>query len=580
VVKKDLEAPQLFTKPATQAQTKQNSLLELAIALCTVIFVLCILVMLAPLKSLAAFSATSYMPVGDLLVKAGSWLPSDLHLATNPVLSKQGTGNIEFLLLMGLAFVVYGVCALLILRQAPEGKNRRTLQLIWVGVVIGGLFFLFGPDLLSHDIFVYAGYGRLIDVYHANPYFVPLSTYFHDPIYALDDYASSTSAYGPFWLVVCAISGLVSGAHPLKYIIFFRLVGLAAHVVNIMLVTSILRMMGRSSRTVTLGTQLYAWNPLVLLESSHGGHNDIFMITFILLGILFSVRAEKGRFAKRGWYLLPIAAFTLATLVKYTVAPLIILFLIALACIRVRPAAATSLSLRENVVLRWKPALLAVLLTVLTSSIIILMFYGPFFAGHSIHAIASSFTSPPSSQAAHKSLLDGIIQWSILHPLAPHSFTYALVYQLSRHSVWNLISILTLAVTIISGAFWMWHRPTIRTFILASLTTLGALLLVVPWFFPWYVTWLVALAVVCLPVMHERIARGLLAFTLTFSASAFFLYLYNGIPPANVWNPFSCLLTFGPPVLAFFFFAVIGRWLNRPTNKVIQSVNPAFKMPK
>lgn len=126
----------------------------------------------------------------------------------------------------------------------------------------------------------------------------------------------------------------------------------------------------------------------------------------------------------------------------------------------------------------------------------------------------------------------------------------------------------------------MWHRPTIRTFILASLTTLGALLLVVPWFFPWYVTWLVALAVVCLPVMHERIARGLLAFTLTFSASAFFLYLYNGIPPANTWSPFSCLLTFGPPVLAFFFFAVIGRRLNRPADKVIQSVNPAFKMPK
>ncbi len=155
MVKKDLEAPQLFTKPVTQAQTKQNSLLELAIALCTVIFVLCILVMLAPLKSLAAISVTSHMPGGDLLVKAGSWLPSDLHIATNPVLSKQGTGNIEFLLLMGLAFVVYGVCALLILRQAPEGKNRRTLQLIWVGVVIGGLFFLFGPDLLLRTLTLY-----------------------------------------------------------------------------------------------------------------------------------------------------------------------------------------------------------------------------------------------------------------------------------------------------------------------------------------------------------------------------------------------------------------------------------------
>ncbi len=573
MLKKDLEVPQLSAKPGKQVQTKQNPLLELVIALCTVIFVLCILVMLAPLKSLAGIPVTSHMPLGNLLVKAGSWLPSDLHLTTDALLSRQGTSNIEFLLLMALAYVVYGVCALLILRQPSEGKNRRTLLLIWLGVAIGGFFFLFGPDLLSHDVFVYASYGRLINVYHANPYFVPMSAYPHDPIYPLDDYANSTSAYGPFWLVVCALSELVSGAHPLRYVIFFRLVGLGAHLVNTLLVATILRMMGRSSRTVALGTQLYAWNPLVLLESSHGAHNDIFMITFILLGILFSVRAEKRRFAQRGWYLLPIAAFTLAALVKYTVAPLIVLFLIALACIRLRPASTTSLHLRENTALRWKSALLAVLSAGFVSGFIILIFYGTFFIGHSVHAIASSFTSPPSSYAAHKSLLDGIIQWSIRYPLAPHTFKHALVYQLSRHSVWILLSIGALAVTIITGAFWLWHRPTIRTFILASLITLGALLLVVPWFLPWYVTWLVALAVVCLPVMHERIGRGLLAYTLTFSASALFLYLYNGNPPEYGWSPTSCLATFGLPVFAFLIFAVIRRPVYRSVKEFSQNVN-------
>src|SRR5205823_1249687 len=140
---------------------------------------------------------------------------------------------------------------------------------------------------LSHDIFVYAGYGRVMVTYHANPFFVPPSAFPHDPIYPFDDWAHFTSAYGPVWLVICAISELFSGTHPLRYIIFFRVLGLAAHLVNILLVATILRKMERSPRTVTLGAQLYAWNPLAMLESSQSGHIDIFMITFILLGILF-----------------------------------------------------------------------------------------------------------------------------------------------------------------------------------------------------------------------------------------------------------------------------------------------------
>lgn len=49
------------------------------------------------------------------------------------------------------------------------------------------------PALLSHDAFVYAGYGRLLIVYHANPYFVPFSAHWHDPIYQYDDWGSYTA---------------------------------------------------------------------------------------------------------------------------------------------------------------------------------------------------------------------------------------------------------------------------------------------------------------------------------------------------------------------------------------------------
>jgi hypothetical protein len=101
--------------------------------------------------------------------------------------------------------------------------------------------------------------------------------------------------------------------------------------------------------------------------------------------------------------------------------------------------------------------------------------------------------------------------------------------------------------------------------------------MVAPWFLPWYVTWLVALAVVCLPVMHEAVARALVAFSLTFSASAFILYLYNGNVPAGVWNPLACLLTYGPPFIAFIIFFVGWRSLNQPIKQPIQDVETLDK---
>jgi len=548
---------------------KQKLSSELVILLCMLAFILIFLVIVAPLQRLAPTPATAHIPLGSLLVKAGAWLPNDLHLSLDLHSSQVRTSNIESLLLIAVAFGVYGFCALFLHRQCSS-KNSTTLLLIWVGAAVAGLFMLFSPSLRSHDIFAYAGFGRVMVTYHANPYFVTLSEFPRDPIYPLDDYSQYTSAgYGPFWSVICALSVLFSGAHPLRYIIFFRVLGLAAHLVNILLVATILRKMVLSPRTITLGTQLYAWNPLAVLESSESGHNDIFMITFILLGILFAIRAEKSGFADLRNYLLPIVAFMLAALVKFTTSALVVLFIIALACYALRPTASTLIRFREIQSLRWKPALMTLLSTSVISGIVVLIFYGPFFIGHSLHAIVTALPSPHS---VHKSLLNWILQWSLRHPLLTHSLSQALASLLSNPGLSDAINIVTLAIAIVIGAIWLWKRPTVRTFILASLVALGALLVVSAWFAPWYLIWLVALASVCLPVMHDRIARSLFAFSLTFSASAFIFYLFDSYPPAGFWTPLNHSLTHGPPLLAFLIFIIGWRSINRPVKQLTQDV--------
>lgn len=560
MIKNNVEKVQSSTKPSgvVQVQGKYKLLFEPVMMLCTLVFVTCFLVMVAPLSRLPGTSITSQMPLRELVARAGFWLPRDLHLDPNLQNSQSGTNTVEFLLLIAVAFVIYGLCALFISFWAPENKkNNRTLLLVWLGTLAAGLLLLLVSASVSHDVFIYAGYGRLMVVYHANPYFVPPSTFPHDPIYPLNGWTYSTSAYGPLWLLVCALSELFSGADPLRYVIFFCALGLTAHLLNTLLVMTILRTMGRSQRTVVIGTLLYAWNPLVLFESSNGGHNDIFMITFILLGILFAIRNEKRGLTHLRNYVLPVVAFTLAALVKFTIAPLVVLFIITLIFYRLRLTLSPSVSFRECLRYCGKPALRTALSASIISGVVVLLFYGPFFIGHRLHAIISSFTSPPSSTGAHKSLLDGVLQWNLRHHLPPHTFTHALIYRLSDHKLWTAITVFTLAATMIVGIAWLWKTPTVRTFVLASLAALGAFLLVAPWFLPWYISWPVALAVVCLPVIYDSKGRALLAFALVFSASVFFLYLYNGGPPGNVWNLFSCLLTFAPPLLAFLIFLVL-----------------------
>jgi len=521
--------------------------------LCTLAFVACTLLTVAPLSRIPDPVIRLQTPLGAYLARVGAWLPNDVGLTANHVASQANTNYLEFLLLIGLTFAIYAWFAFFILRLAQANRHRQTLQFIWAGTLVAGLIYVFTPAMLSHDILVYASYSRILGVYHANPYFVPLSAYPQDPLYPLNYWAHTTAAYGPVWLGICAFWGLIVGPQPVAYVLAFRLFALACHLINIWLVITTLRTMGHSPRTITLGALLYAWNPLVLLESSLGGHNDIVMVTFILAGILLAVRADrKGLLPTPRGYLPPIIAFTLAALIKFTTIPIIALFIILLACRVLHPADSDGQPVWRIISRRWKQALLTVLLASISAAIVAISFYGPFWIGHSIHAIESSFTSPPSALFSENSIMRAIQAWNHANSLPPGSFMDTLASTLAARKTWDDISILILAISILAGAIAMWKTQTMRNFMLASVASLGALLIVTPWFYSWYVTWLVGLIAVCLPLKGSRTGRSLLAFVLIFSASALLTYLFkDGYPPFGVWTGLVFLTTIAPPIVAF-----------------------------
>jgi len=530
-----------------------------AIILCTAVFILCIAISIAPLSRLAGADYFRGVSISGFLTTIGAWLPSDLHLASDAHASSMSTNTIIFMLIVALAFLCYGICGWFIYHRMSQSNLPSVMRLVWIGASIAGLLFIFCPAMLSHDAFVYAGYGRLLAAHHVNPYFAIPAAYPNDPLTPLDDWRNAPAAYGPLWILVCSLVALPAGESPLAYILLYRALGLGAHLLNIVLVTAILRSQKCSPQTIALGTLIYAWNPLALEESALGGHNDTLLVTFMLLGILLWVRLKEERTLSNlrlRDYLPSLIMFSLALLVKFTAAPLLALFLVLLARLSLSVTQAESTAKEKPVIFHWQPALIIFLTGGLVSLLIILLFYLPFWLGHGINAIIYSFTSPPSANSAYGSILAAIQAWIRVHGLPTQSWARTALIILSQQRTWSLINLVVVLAVIVCGITAIWRSPGTRTLVMVTLATLGALLIVTPWFFPWYVVWLVGLAAISLPFVHSRMGHALVAAAIAFSASAFFIYFFfHDLPPIGGWIGLTFLTTIGPPLVVLLIFA-------------------------
>jgi hypothetical protein len=407
--------------------------------------------------------------------------------------------------------------------------------------------------MLSHDILVYASFGRVLGTYHANPYFVPISAFPQDPFTALNYWSAAVSAYGPIWTLLCGFFGWLLSPDPAAYVVIFRLVALAAQLLNIWLVERILQTLGRSPRVVTLGMLLYAWNPLLLLESGLGGHNDGLMLTFVLTGILLAVSAEaREQLLYARGYLPAVVALTLAVLVKFTALPILAMYLLFLLYKLLRSTVDSPRELKQALC-NWRPALLAFLQSCLVAALLTLVFYGPFWFGHDLQAIVASFKSPPSALYSENSFMRSAVEWLTHHSAQPQN---SLLQLLSRRNFWNELNVTAVLLCLLLGAVLFWFKPTTRTFVVISLATMCVILLITPWFYSWYITWILGLAVICLPTGHSRVETALLALTCVFSFSALLTYLFNGGLFGSAYYLVSLFTTI-PPACTFLLALIL-----------------------
>src|SRR5207245_6946430 len=125
---------------------------------------------------------------------------------------------------------------------------------------------------------------RMIVLHHVNSYIVIQSAFPHYFLYtALLQVVRYAVVYGPVWFDLSILVALPAGASVANIMIGFRLLGLIAHLVNAILIWTILAKLKPEARIT--GTLLYAWNPLVLLMSVAEMHQTVVVVLFVLLAV-------------------------------------------------------------------------------------------------------------------------------------------------------------------------------------------------------------------------------------------------------------------------------------------------------
>jgi hypothetical protein len=476
-----------------------------------------------------------------------AWPPAVRAISRLPVFNLSQPGGSANLLLLGMALAsgLYLVAARVASnagREVEHGRPapREARLLFWIIFVLTVLFallFLFIPAVMTQDVFLYGLYGRMVSVYHVNPYIAPVTVPPGDILHGVLAGQVGHPAFGPVWLDAALAGALIARDSAANILFDFRLLALGVHLLNALLVWNVLARLRPAARFT--GTLLYAWNPAVLLLGIAEMHLDLVVILFILLAALFF---------QRGALILSWVCLLLAALIQPLTLLLLPLFLRLYAkVLRAHPAGRRA---------GWW------LLLIATSLLIVTLAYAPYYAGWSLSGIAAQ-------------LRLAFVPATVLNSLAASiqhlrfSNSPAIIW-LAAPLTWTILAALVVSCLLLLG---IWLADTLEFTLLFAAWIFLAVLVISPSYLAWYTLLPLALAICS---AHPR--TTLLALLL--ALGALLSYYFN--LSASPWEG-QGLVTIGLPVLIWgwsLFFASTWRMsranagLNTQTSGQLPAVRP------
>lgn len=306
-------------------------------------------------------------------------------------------------------------------RPFSTDRDRRAAVVLVVGVAaLAQVFLVLLPPVFSNDLYHYAIFGRMVTVHHLNPYVTSATAVPNDILAPFAYWKSFPTHYGPVFTWLSAGAAAAGGNSVVGTAIAFKAMTAGFNLANCALVYRLGQAGGGNGLRPLV---LYAWNPLILVESAGSGHNDAIMMTFALLGLwLFTQDRPAAGFA----------SLVLSCAVKYVTG--IVLLLQVARTLGQQPTR------RAAVALAGRFALVGAALAV--------ALYAPFWEG------ARGFA--------------GVIDLAL--------FDAGIAYKVAVFGLFAVGS----AVVAAKG-------PAGRVLELSAITMIGFVFVVFRWFFPWYV---------------------------------------------------------------------------------------------
>ena len=385
------------------------------------------------------------------------------HISAFNVDTSGGNANL-FLLVLASAFLFTLLAAQVGRRALRERLPASTIRVLFtvmlVLTVLFGLTFVLLPAAMTHEMFLYGTYGRLITVYHVNPYAVSLSAFPHDLLQkGIAKGAVPATTSGPVWIDLSLPIVLLARDSIANILLGFRLLGLIAHVVNAILLWIILAKLKPELRLAA--TLLYAWNPLVLLFGIGEMHQDIVLVLFLLLAIVFFQRKSL----LLGWVLVLLAV--LVNVLCLLLLPLIFGLL---------PREMRSFPTGRRV-LWW-------LSFIVISALVFVLAYAPYWSGWGVSGLLGSLQHSFWQDTAINSVDAVLLTLPVKLP------TWVAWLATPQH--WTIFVATTVVILLLLGC---WLADKLNFVILFCSWVMLALLVLLPTYWPWYVLLPLVLAI-------------------------------------------------------------------------------------
>jgi hypothetical protein len=167
---------------------------------------------------------------------------------------------------------------------AAHAAERLSARTVLMAIAAMHALVLLAPPLLSTDVFSYQFYGRIAEVYGANPYLVGPHALAVQPSQGLfpfigERWISIPTVYGPLFTALSYVMAPLSIA---SSVVAYKAIAACASLGTVAIVYKAARLRGINP---VKAAALVGLNPLVVIYGVGGGHNDLLMLLPLVAGV-------------------------------------------------------------------------------------------------------------------------------------------------------------------------------------------------------------------------------------------------------------------------------------------------------